>query len=1323
MERLGFLVLAGRRSVPAVAAVMILAALALPAKAGGASVVINEFMSSNGQTLADEDGDFEDWIELTNIGGESQALEGWGLSDDMENPFRWVFPDVTLGPGEHLLVWASGKDRTDPASELHTNFSIASAGEELLLTTPEGAEVDFVDPVEVPRDVSYGRMPEGGDEWLFFPEPTPGDSNTTEGFDEVLPPPVFSVASGFHEEEFSLSIKHDRPDVRIIYTLDGSIPDPDAIGGVEYPYKHRYAQFPGQPLGEIETGSYQSRAYEQPIIISDRSSEAGSITWRSSSYLPPDSYTPTGTTFKGVVVRARAVHEDALPSPVRTHTYFVTPEGEARFELPVISLTTQEDHLFDYYDGNHVPGVDYDNWRRLNPNATPVGSSPANYRRRGHDAEFPISMELFEPGEGLVFSQELGYRIHGGFTRYLPQKSFRLYARSSYDDMDTMTHPFFPGLERRGTGGPLDEFRRLLLRNSGNDAERSRIRDMVIQAIAEPLDLDRQAGRPAVLFLNGEFWGLINMRERLDEHYISSHYGIEPDDIVIMEMQRTVKQGTAADRAKWDALRQYIEENNLAEEEHLAHVEARVDIENFLRYYVLQIYAKNTDWPGGNLEYWRERVPLGKLHAPPGRDGRWRWFVFDLDHAFGPMIGYDYTHNTLAFATAEDGPSWPNPPWSTKIFRNLLENPSVRDRFINLMADHMNTTFHPERVNEVVDHYSDLISPHLAEHVERWRNTRDTSPAFMKEFGERRPGHVRQHVIDQFGLDGTIPVTLDVSDVSGGSVRINSITIDETTPGPVGSSAPYPWTGTYFGGVPLDLEAVPRPGYVFAGWEGVEEQQRTFFVTPGGELTVQALFEEAALIHYWNFNRTAELLEPSHTVGGGTIRIEPGSDTEIEYDEGHGFDAGNARLGDTAGHHLRLNNPLGAQLNLEIPTTGYGPPIVRYETRRSGQGAGVQVVEYTTDGESHTEFKTYGVHDNDPELRVLDFADVEGSADNPDFALRITFEEGYGGEEGNNRFDNITVEAAPLDGTASPPLPTNPPGIIRAIEAASTSINLDSIFSNPGGGELDFEAEVLSPAPAEVTVAGSILELEPSRRGKTRVAVTASDGVHEPAAVLLHVLVYPRPHALGQGAFRFDEWSALEPEGSYPEHMLFLQTDLTDPGPGAPLDYPYFLDPEHYHPDDEDTIGFPYNNTRRTRLTGLGEDGIAFINTGRDRDLGGALLALDTRGVNEANVSFLAGTVLENSRIYGLRLQYRIGTEGEFSDVKVDGSPVEYIRDEDGHTQFFEEIPLPGELFEQEYVQLLWRYYHVGVTDGPRAKLRLDDIAVEPAGQTTWFLY
>ncbi len=152
----------------------------------GQNVVINEFVASNATIIADEDGDFEDYIELYNNSDSTVHLSGFYLSDDRSNPYLWELPDVTISPYDFLLVWASGKDRRNSQKPLHTNFRISRDGEPLLLTSPEGLRVDEVAPIPLAVDMAYGRSPDGYGSWKYLEIPTPGYSNAPHYSEPML---------------------------------------------------------------------------------------------------------------------------------------------------------------------------------------------------------------------------------------------------------------------------------------------------------------------------------------------------------------------------------------------------------------------------------------------------------------------------------------------------------------------------------------------------------------------------------------------------------------------------------------------------------------------------------------------------------------------------------------------------------------------------------------------------------------------------------------------------------------------------------------------------------------------------------------------------------------------------------------------------------------------------------------------------------------------------------------------------------------------------------------------------------------------------------
>lgn len=408
----------------------------------GQEIAINEVMASNGTTLADEDGDYEDWIELHNRGSDPVDLLGWGLSDDYDDPFRWVLPNIVLGPGEFLLVWASGKDRVDPSGELHTDYGINASGEEVLLTRPDGTRIDELPPTSLRGDISIGRLEGEGQAWFFFDEPTPGAANTTPGYTRILQPPHFSHQGGFYTQPVSLTLTGER-ETTILYTLDGTEPDPESIGGSTYEYKNSY------PSGSLLQRTLETYEYDGPILIENRSGHDDPISGIN-TLITSGPHTPPWEVFSGTPVRARAYRDGALPSPEATHTFFVHPNAESLYDrILVLSIVTDERNLFDYDSGIYVGGRYADEW-----GGSHNGWTPANYQGRGIEWERPAHLEVFEPDGERALAQGIGLRSHGGWSRYFSlRKSLRLYARGQYDERNSFEYPFLPGLTRRGEAG------------------------------------------------------------------------------------------------------------------------------------------------------------------------------------------------------------------------------------------------------------------------------------------------------------------------------------------------------------------------------------------------------------------------------------------------------------------------------------------------------------------------------------------------------------------------------------------------------------------------------------------------------------------------------------------------------------------------------------------------------------------------------------------------------------------------------------------------------------------------------------------------------
>ncbi|MFN2424139.1 MAG: CotH kinase family protein [Cryomorphaceae bacterium] len=687
------------------------------------TLVINEIVASNSNGIEDEDGDREDWIELYNFGSDTVNPGGLYLSDDYSETLMWEIPDTPLAPGQFMLIFASGKDRIS-APNLHTNFKISKNGEPILLSAADGTVIDVYHPVVLLTDQGYGRLTDGGEALVYFSTPTPGSTN--QGATLAGPPNEFvgySHATGFYADTVMLELIATSPESQIYYTLDGTLPTDTAM------------------------------LYEGPFPIYDRTDEDNGIAMIPTNPTnAPTEYrwkAPDGQVFKGTVVRAAAYSNGIPQTAVTTKTYFIDPVGRKRFTLPVIALNTAPDHLYDYETGIYVPGLFHDQ----HPTTWYWGSG--NYHQRGRDWERPVHFALIDTFNVPHLEMDGGLRMHGGGSRALPQKTHRIYARSDYGK-EALNYPFFRTMTDAS-------FSRIILRNSGQDFNATMFKDALAVSLVSHLDLEIQHSEPAAVFVNGVYWGIQNIRERIDKHYIARRTGANPDNLDIMNL-RSIVEVTEGSYDHFENFLSALETANMNSDAARALVEHTIVVENYFDHVISKVYFSAYDWPGNNVRFWREREPGSK----------YRYVLFDNDDAFR-----DVNHNTLEHGTATDGDHWPNPPWSTFLLRKVLENDSLRSRFIHRAHYHLSETFAPERVIAAVDSFEVLYDPHIEEHIKRWgypesKNVWSGKIEEFRQFAQYRPCMVSVHFTEKFGpaesiifndLCGTVTTTDPVSDL------------------------------------------------------------------------------------------------------------------------------------------------------------------------------------------------------------------------------------------------------------------------------------------------------------------------------------------------------------------------------------------------------------------------------------------------------------------------------------------------------------------------------------------------------------------------------
>ncbi|MFH0734982.1 MAG: CotH kinase family protein [bacterium] len=486
--------------------------------------------------------------------------------------------------------------------------------------------------------------------------------------------------------------------------------------------------------------------------------------------------------YKTVVIKAAAIKTGYISSKTITKTYILNDSTK----LPVISLSTNPDNFFSDTSGIYVAGT--------NGIISVCYNEPRNWNQ---DWERPITIELFEKNRERAFCVDAGVKICGGCSRFNDQKSLAFYFRDEYN-YKKLHYRLFD--DRK-----ILEYNNFILRNGGNDWFLTMFRDAFLQTVASNnTDIDCQAYRPTIMFLNGEYYGIHNLREKLNQHYVEEHHQVNADNVDIIEYngQIIVNNG---DMTTYNNIISFLTNNNLSDSLNYLQAGQMIDINEFIDYQIFEIYSANPDWPYNNTKLWTAH----------DNSAKWRWMLYDLDLGLGGCVGGNYDYNTLAYASTDDSGWYINPPWSTIFLCKLLKNTDFKNEFIQRFASHLNNTFETNYLNNVIDSLKQLIEDEIPRHKSRWINIAgtmsnwDENINFMRTFVEKRPEYMRTFIKDRFYIEGLLNLTLALNDTKWGTIKIQNIEIKNN------------YNQLLFKNIPFKVTAVPKPGYKFVRWEGV----------------------------------------------------------------------------------------------------------------------------------------------------------------------------------------------------------------------------------------------------------------------------------------------------------------------------------------------------------------------------------------------------------------------------------------------------------------------------------------------------------------------
>ncbi len=622
------------------------------------------------------------------------------------------------------------------------------------------------------------------------------------------------------------------------------------------PNSGAYTQIPTLS-GEVNS-SISSGFYDSPVAVELVASVAvADIRYTLDGSRPTSSsalYSNPITINMTTVLKSRSFEDEKLPGPVQTETFFISEQHH----LPTISLVAEPPTLWD----------------------SEIGIYENEYKQR----EIPVSIQYFEMDTSPGFRIDAGARLGGMNIWTKPQKPFTIYTRDRFG-ADVISYQLF---EHKA----ISDFSRIVFRNGGDDWEETLIRDPMTGSLVEGMMkcgyMDYQ---PSALFLNGEYWGIYNIREKFNTRYFFENFGVDPANIDHLEYAAT-QAGTRlltveGDQVAYNDLIAFIQNSDLDQETVYSELSQKMNIDGFIDHLVMTLYCANTSW-GHNREWWRPRAG----------DGKWQWLIVDVDRGFNPVnVNTNLLDNLL-----ED----------YLLFQYLMVSERFEDRFIQRAAAHFNNTFETERIEYIVDSLSNMIRDEIPRHTDRWGSSGGvTSPSgweseldAIKSFAQNRRGNLYAQFNSELNLDGTVEINTATYPAEGGSVSLNDV-----------PQLTRQATGTYFRNRPLSLKAIPAPGWEFIGWSGIPETSEliydcsldtnfiALFQPSSGTILPAEIAENMTLLA----NQTYFVSENIHIPANVTLTVEPGVEIRMPS-QGHIIVEG----------HMMINGTQAAPVNIAL---------------------------------------------------------------------------------------------------------------------------------------------------------------------------------------------------------------------------------------------------------------------------------------------------------------------------------------------------------------------------------------------------------------------
>lgn len=702
------------------------------------ALVINEIMPANIDMFMDPSYNYGSWIELFNGTDTDINLAGYYLSDSASTTICPLGNTSRIvKAGGFLTLWFGHKD--DYCLQ-QLEYSLDSDGGDIILFDNNGRAISAVEYPASPARISWARTSDGGSEWGYTGNPTPGKTNSSSQFaSDQIPAPEVSVESKLFTGSFSFIVNIPEG-ATLYYTENGSLP-----------------------------------------ISSNKAAKTSE-----------GSFSVSGTK----VYRFRLYKDGFLPSPVTTRSYINTSN---HYGVPIVSIVT---------DNNGLYSSDYGMWAKGPHGKSGNGESElCNWNR---DWDRSVNMEIFDTNGNLILSQEAEITPSGRYSRAYDPHPFKIKAKKKFGYQNYFA--FTPFSDK-----PYNKYQSLKFRSGGNNYT-TRLKDAALQEIIlrSGLNVDCQSYQPVHHYVNGVYKGITNIREPNNKDYAYSNYGYDEDEVDCFKLDHNNGNGgftlTEGSRDAWDEwVKLSITASQDASYERICEI---VDVDEFANYMAIEFYLANEDWPRNNIKSFRLT-----------EGGRFRFVVFDLDHAFGAINQATGLNPFVSFDGQEYYDDGGYKSAMVTIFHNMLNNETFRKKFIDSYCIVAGSVFSTDRVKAIVNELAARAEKEMAFKNESPKNDADLILNTITI--DYRTNKINQLANWQYaGLGSATKAQKTIkTNVSNAILTLNGIEIP---------------TGKFVGQVflPATVKAIAPSGYKFVGW-----QKNYKIATTDTELTLTGSYE------------------------------------------------------------------------------------------------------------------------------------------------------------------------------------------------------------------------------------------------------------------------------------------------------------------------------------------------------------------------------------------------------------------------------------------------------------------------------------------------